>query len=155
MFVFIVFFNQKTSYVMRISDWSSDVCSSDLGLRQHRPVVERERRIGADHGDAGKPRRDFDRLRLGERVGDVARGLPGGEERSGERLLVDMRGAGFEGQSGGAEHRGAAAALRGEEQSHAPARSSTSLITAAGVSSIERRVTSITGQPLSANMRRA
>src|SRR3546814_3435274 len=66
-----------------------------------------------------------------------------------------MRGAGCEGQPGGAEHRGAAAALRSEEQCHAPARSSTSLITAAAVSSIERRVTSITGQPLSANMRRA
>src|SRR3546814_962398 len=26
------FFNQKTAYEMRISDWSSDVCSSDLGL---------------------------------------------------------------------------------------------------------------------------
>src|SRR3546814_12188728 len=26
------FFKQKTSYEMRISDWSSDVCSSDLGL---------------------------------------------------------------------------------------------------------------------------
>src|SRR3546814_6561838 len=25
------FFKQKTSYEMRISDWSSDVCSSDLG----------------------------------------------------------------------------------------------------------------------------
>src|SRR3546814_3272844 len=25
-----VFFNQKTSYEMRISDWSSDWCSSDL-----------------------------------------------------------------------------------------------------------------------------
>src|SRR3546814_4783519 len=25
------FFKQKTAYVMRISDWSSDVCSSDLG----------------------------------------------------------------------------------------------------------------------------
>src|SRR3546814_3093906 len=25
------FFNQKTAYEMRISDWSSDVCSSDLG----------------------------------------------------------------------------------------------------------------------------
>src|SRR3546814_10068045 len=25
-----VFFKQKTAYVMRISDWSSDVCSSDL-----------------------------------------------------------------------------------------------------------------------------
>src|SRR3546814_1170255 len=24
------FFNQKTAYEMRISDWSSDVCSSDL-----------------------------------------------------------------------------------------------------------------------------
>src|SRR3546814_2156156 len=30
-YVFIfVFFKQKTAYEMRISDWSSDVCSSDL-----------------------------------------------------------------------------------------------------------------------------
>src|SRR3546814_9257402 len=30
--VFVVFFfKQKTAYEMRISDWSSDVCSSDLG----------------------------------------------------------------------------------------------------------------------------
>src|SRR3546814_21138421 len=30
------FFKQKTAYEMRISDWSSDVCSSDLGyLRLH------------------------------------------------------------------------------------------------------------------------
>src|SRR3546814_11825801 len=28
----IVFFKQKTAYEMRISDWSSDVCSSDLLL---------------------------------------------------------------------------------------------------------------------------
>src|SRR3546814_19353238 len=28
--VYIVFFKQKTAYEMRISDWSSDVCSSDL-----------------------------------------------------------------------------------------------------------------------------
>src|SRR3546814_5814344 len=26
------FFKQKTAYEMRISDWSSDVCSSDLGF---------------------------------------------------------------------------------------------------------------------------
>src|SRR3546814_7568519 len=26
----VCFFKQKTSYEMRISDWSSDVCSSDL-----------------------------------------------------------------------------------------------------------------------------
>src|SRR3546814_5790990 len=30
----IVFFKQKTAYDMRISDWSSDVCSSDLPLVQ-------------------------------------------------------------------------------------------------------------------------
>src|SRR3546814_7180938 len=28
----VFFFKQKTAYEMRISDWSSDVCSSDLGL---------------------------------------------------------------------------------------------------------------------------
>src|SRR3546814_3752566 len=28
---FVFFFKQKTAYDMRISDWSSDVCSSDLG----------------------------------------------------------------------------------------------------------------------------
>src|SRR3546814_2759928 len=32
-FVFF-FFKQKTAYEMRISDWSSDVCSSDLGGAQ-------------------------------------------------------------------------------------------------------------------------
>src|SRR3546814_5022665 len=32
MFVMLFFFfKQKTAYEMRISDWSSDVCSSDLG----------------------------------------------------------------------------------------------------------------------------
>src|SRR3546814_8009114 len=30
LFVFFFFFKQKTAYEMRISDWSSDVCSSDL-----------------------------------------------------------------------------------------------------------------------------
>src|SRR3546814_17867619 len=29
----VVFFKQKTAYEMRISDWSSDVCSSDLILQ--------------------------------------------------------------------------------------------------------------------------
>src|SRR3546814_15274085 len=31
--MFLLFFKQKTSYEMRISDWSSDVCSSDLLIR--------------------------------------------------------------------------------------------------------------------------
>src|SRR3546814_7174727 len=36
------FFKQKTAYEMRISDWSSDVCSSDLA-----PVAKRD--IGDHH----------------------------------------------------------------------------------------------------------
>src|SRR3546814_219766 len=32
MFLLFFFFKQKTAYEMRISDWSSDVCSSDLAL---------------------------------------------------------------------------------------------------------------------------
>src|SRR3546814_9647086 len=28
--IYLFFFKQKTAYEMRISDWSSDVCSSDL-----------------------------------------------------------------------------------------------------------------------------
>src|SRR3546814_3497207 len=36
------FFKQKTAYEMRISDWSSDVCSSDLGalVQDHVAVDE-------------------------------------------------------------------------------------------------------------------
>src|SRR3546814_5721378 len=36
----VFFFKQKTAYEMRISDWSSDVCSSDLdGLHRDGKVV--------------------------------------------------------------------------------------------------------------------
>src|SRR3546814_15896517 len=30
--IIFFFFKQKTAYELRISDWSSDVCSSDLGI---------------------------------------------------------------------------------------------------------------------------
>src|SRR3546814_9716946 len=45
MLLFFFFFKQKTAYEMRISDWSSDVCSSDLGsvqlwrIRVQRPLA--------------------------------------------------------------------------------------------------------------------
>src|SRR3546814_4940857 len=38
------FFKQKTAYEMRISDWSSDVCSSDLARSDRLPGLE----IGID-----------------------------------------------------------------------------------------------------------
>src|SRR3546814_6004733 len=43
----LFFFKQKTAYEMRISDWSSDVCSSDLG-REGGAVLEARRRLD-DH----------------------------------------------------------------------------------------------------------
>src|SRR3546814_17404791 len=51
------FFKQKTAYEMRISDWSSDLCSSDLfervqtevktGMRQSQPIAAGRRTIEA------------------------------------------------------------------------------------------------------------
>src|SRR3546814_803537 len=38
-FCFFFFFKQKTAYEMRISDWSSDVCSSDLPARRRPDLV--------------------------------------------------------------------------------------------------------------------
>src|SRR3546814_13999204 len=37
MIYYVCFFKQKTAYEMRISDWSSDVCSSDLAEPLRRP----------------------------------------------------------------------------------------------------------------------
>src|SRR3546814_719866 len=42
--VFVFFFKQKTAYEMRISDWSSDVCSSDL---THALAMLKNKRDGA------------------------------------------------------------------------------------------------------------
>src|SRR3546814_7849383 len=44
-FSFFFFFKQKTADEMRISDWSSDVCSSDL--KEGRRVVEIEQAMAA------------------------------------------------------------------------------------------------------------
>src|SRR3546814_7895651 len=43
--MFVFFFKQKTAYEMRISDWSSDVCSSDLAVDQRDPLVEETDRL--------------------------------------------------------------------------------------------------------------
>src|SRR3546814_21192926 len=47
------FFKQKTAYEMRISDWSSDVCSSDLRkLTEWRAAAWRVERIGQNSPQA-------------------------------------------------------------------------------------------------------
>src|SRR3546814_1154226 len=44
--VLVFFFKQKTAYEMRISDWSSDVCSSDLRRSCCHGAARRRRRPG-------------------------------------------------------------------------------------------------------------
>src|SRR3546814_17034662 len=51
--LFVFFFKQKTAYDLRISDWSSDVCSSDLalldGVRHGRSDDGRHARLHVGH----------------------------------------------------------------------------------------------------------
>src|SRR3546814_2605222 len=45
---FFFFFKQKTAYEMRISDWSSDVCSSDL-TQNNSGSFRRQIRVPSSH----------------------------------------------------------------------------------------------------------
>src|SRR3546814_6679241 len=53
MLFFFFFFKQKTAYEMRISDWSSDVCSSDLCPLPCRPSTPAWLHPAADPGGPG------------------------------------------------------------------------------------------------------
>src|SRR3546814_1606913 len=50
----VFFFKQKTAYEMRISDWSSDVCSSDLVTRQTLMKAIKTGRVSAEKSDNGE-----------------------------------------------------------------------------------------------------
>src|SRR3546814_9722173 len=111
----IFFFKQKTAYEMRISDWSSDVCSSDLddhvarfGLAVRRPpphvrpARDRERLGARAHVEravgvaaVGEPDRQLRvlprriRLLIGERLDREVAGktrVGGGGDRKSTRL---------------------------------------------------------------------
>src|SRR3546814_7560075 len=74
MFVLLFFyFKQKTAYEVRISDWSSDVCSSDLiALDAVAQIDDRTACID----------------RLGDALDHLALGI--GREELGHRVLVDL-----------------------------------------------------------------
>src|SRR3546814_13325139 len=104
MFLFF-FFKQKTAYEMRISDWSSDVCSSDLARATlspaprgtalpvhrrdreiHEPQGRQRRNPPADPGRPRQPARDYPwpqgRADQGNRQQGLSRTRrPAGEDR--------------------------------------------------------------------------
>src|SRR3546814_5406022 len=82
LYFFFFFFKQKTAYEMRISDWSSDVCSSDL---LHRPDLRGESAAGSAGDDnrgyqhahfaEDADRDDVDRVDLRAEAGELIRTL--------------------------------------------------------------------------------
>src|SRR3546814_3727046 len=54
------FFKQKTAYEMRISDWSSDVCSSDLPAEPQVEGVAEDARVREDARDERGEQSDAD-----------------------------------------------------------------------------------------------
>src|SRR3546814_4184420 len=70
----VFFFKQKTAYEMRISDWSSDVCSSDLGGHDRRHLTalhvgHAALRMEHEDVDLLAPRNGVDRRRAGISAG--------------------------------------------------------------------------------------
>src|SRR3546814_5723950 len=76
----VFFFKQKTAYELRISDWSSDVCSSDLLAAQRLLVAEAEglHRVHRQLADVELQKLPFgeaavvERVRVIFRLGEIA-----------------------------------------------------------------------------------
>src|SRR3546814_17840105 len=102
--ILFFFFKQKTAYEMRISDWSSDVCSSDLegaavGLRLRGALLAHRRchlqRVAGAHGPQPAQlvqawrahRAGVDDVGLVEDAERDGQGLEAGGDRSEERRV--------------------------------------------------------------------
>src|SRR3546814_8502685 len=84
---FVCFFcKQKTAYEMRISDWSSDVCSSDLRAGDARPQRLAARPAGLEDG-ADRQLRE---------PGDAATGAAAGKHRRHRPVRSEERRVGKE-----------------------------------------------------------
>src|SRR3546814_1122088 len=76
------FFKQKTAYEMRISDWSSDVCSSDLT----QPV-----RVGVRRRHHAEPSAAVRHDRIGRAVDEHDRSRRSEERRVGKECVSTCR----------------------------------------------------------------
>src|SRR3546814_1539710 len=93
------FFKQKTAYEMRISDWSSDVCSSDLGIvLADDPKGVRRKGLLRTHA---QPARAAHGIPQQQRVRDCY----GAELARPRRVACALRNQGPEGQIGSASCR--------------------------------------------------
>src|SRR3546814_15273347 len=105
-FLGFFFFKQKTAYEMRISDWSSDVCSSDLhgtldqlvlhqyaegvgvpGIEHHHPGAAGNQRFHRGHPECMLGARRLDDIHGDPDVDDPAHAAPPSKSRSEERRV--------------------------------------------------------------------
>src|SRR3546814_4500489 len=85
---YFFFFKQKTAYEVRISDWSADVCSSDLPRRprgRYRQCAEAQARVSRDEARARRRDRRLDR-RARDRGGQGA-----GARLAAHRSALELR----------------------------------------------------------------
>src|SRR3546814_14688729 len=115
-FLFLFFFfKQKTAYELRISDWSSDVCSSDLlyrGRSAHRGRVVRRARPRS-----ARPRSPpcLDRRRRRRARREPCREHQGGRSRRGRHDHLPGRGRPHQG-GGGTGERGGGSEVNSEDR---------------------------------------
>src|SRR3546814_7228609 len=87
------FFKQKTAYEMRISDWSSDVCSSDLvaalgGFGIARWTASEPAATGAASGNAAAPAEEE---KTPDTVTMTAQAISSEERREGQECVSTCR----------------------------------------------------------------
>src|SRR3546814_3488753 len=82
----VFFFKQKTAYELRISDWSSDVCSSDLVAGRDAGTIGRPAVVDIADEHAAGP---VEAQPLGKARGEILTGEagPGAHQRSEERRV--------------------------------------------------------------------
>src|SRR3546814_5241023 len=99
------FFKQKTAYEMRISDWSSDVCSSDLLSLRTAPFPEsvRRRALARRRALLENPLRVLWACR--RIAGGVAAAMPGDHRSPGGVTLIIRRRRSWPSRSGRSEER--------------------------------------------------
>src|SRR3546814_2602393 len=96
--LYFFFFKQKTAYEMRISDWSSDVCSSDrlFGGDIGRRSIDAD---GARLHDARRDQRDIGAAGAAGDIG-VDRAVDGDRRRAARRAVEANLSAGAEKAAG-------------------------------------------------------
>src|SRR6058998_2353474 len=96
LYFFFFFFKQKTAYEMVMSDWSSDVCSSDLAVGADQPDTRAERDDQVEIADeppattgSAEPARDQEPAGPALRRGEVDPGRRRRAARANVLQLVD------------------------------------------------------------------